>query len=117
MIEFLYSIDNSLYQRWQADLLDWSIRRVQDGCRITRLTLLAPDHRVYSPLNRLWSIAYEWTPSECETVVILDPDMVFVRALCVKSHRAGLVGQPYGSVYDLPWCPLVFHRDRVQEWA
>jgi hypothetical protein len=117
VIEIIYSIDTSQYQAWQADLLDWSIRRVQQNCRITRLTALAPDQRKYQCLNRLWSISHDWMPSEAETVVIVDPDMVFVRPLAVQARKGAVLGQPYGYVYDLPWCPLVLHRDYVKEWA
>jgi len=117
MVEFIYSIDDSDYQCWQAELLDWSVRRSGMTCRITRLTATAPDAETYRCLNRLWSVVHQWQPSDAQTVVFLDPDMLFVRPLNVASARGALIGQPYGYANDLPWCPLVFHRDDVKRWA
>ena len=117
MLELIYSIDDSSYQAWQAGLLDWSARQTGMDCRISRLTALAPDRDAYRCLNRFWSIVHQWKPSDAETVVVLDPDMVFVRPLNVVARPKVIMGQPYGYVHDLPWCPLVLHRDQVHPWA
>ena len=116
-MELVYSVDGSQYLSWQADLLDWTARRVNANYRITRLTQRAPEHQVYSCLNRFWSLANAWQPSEHPTVAVLDPDMVLVRALEVAAPAGILIGQPYSYLFDLPWCPLILHRDRVREWA
>jgi hypothetical protein len=117
MTELIYSIDQSPRFAWQAELLDWSVRRVGMDCRITRLTALHPDQSEYLCLNRWWAILNQWKESEAETVVILDPDMVFVRPLNVTAKRGQIIGSPYPYVYDLVWCPVVLHRDHVREWA
>ena len=117
MIELLYSIDDSSYLRWQAEFLEWSVRRCGMECRITRLTKSAPDAGTYLCLNRFWSIVHQWEPSEIETVVVLDPDMVFVRPLNVSARAGGVIAQPYSYLYGLPWCPVVIHRDQIRAWA
>lgn len=117
MLELIYSIDDSPYQAWQATLLEWSARQTGMNCRINRLTALAPDRGTYRCINRFWSIVHQWKPSDAETVVVLDPDMVFVQPLNVVARPKVIMGQPYGYVHDLPWCPLVLHRDQVNPWA
>lgn len=117
MIELIYSIDRSDYLTWQADLLEWSVRRVGMQSQITRLTATAPDAADYACLNRFFAIVNEWRESDAETVVILDPDMVFVRPLDVIARRGVLAGHPYSYIFDLIWCPLVLHRDELRAWA
>ncbi len=117
MVELVYSIDDSAYLAWQADLLDWSIRRVGMQCRITRLTMMAPDQHKYKALNMFWSLLHEWQPSEAETVVVLDPDMVLLKPLDVLAKKGVLLGHPYSYMYDLPWCPVVLPRENIREWA
>jgi len=91
MVELIYSIDDSDYQSWQAALLDWSVRRSAMTCRITRLTATAPDAETYRCLNRFWSVVHQWQPSDAQTIVILDPDMLFVRPLNAVAGRGALV--------------------------
>jgi hypothetical protein len=102
-VHTVFSVDGSLYQRWQADLLAYSHRKVGQPGPLTRL--LSADGpptpfagqtfhtRVYSPhpvtgddypmYNRVMALEawLQRQPPVEEVVLILDPDCVFLAPL------------------------------------
>jgi hypothetical protein len=100
-IRTVFSVDDSNYQAWQAEWLAWSFDRVRQPGRLTRLwsgagtpTTVVPDTfqtRSYSPhpitgddfacYNKPFALD-DWlrsTPSTDETILLTDPDFVFLR--------------------------------------
>ncbi|HEV7992381.1 MAG TPA: hypothetical protein VGP25_11195 [Gemmatimonadaceae bacterium] len=149
MVHTVLSVDDSPYQRWQADLLAYTHRRVGQSGSLTRLwssdarpsafagnTFRAPPwspHPVsgddYAPYNRP-SALLAWvrdTPPTDETVLLLDPDCVFVAALTVEATRGEPIAQPLSYLHPDPvlaarhcritlsgvgvGVPIVIHRD------
>jgi hypothetical protein len=100
-IRTIVSVDDSEYHAWQAEWLAWSFDRVQQPGRLTRLwsgdglpTGAVPDTfqtRSYSPhpitgdafacYNKPFALD-DWlrdTPTSEETILLVDPDFVFVQ--------------------------------------
>ena len=116
-VHAVFSIDDSPYQRWQAELLAYSHRKVaQPGpltCLLsgeaeprpvlerifhTRSWSFHPetgDH--YPPFNRIAALIdwLRWAPPEEETVLLLDPDNVFLVPLDISVERGRPVAQPW----------------------
>jgi peptidyl serine alpha-galactosyltransferase len=155
MVHCVFSVDASPYQRWQADLLAYSHRRVAQPGPITRL--LSGDGRPtafahttfravpysphpvsgddYAPYNKP-SALLAWlrsAPPVDETVLLLDPDCVFVAPLDIEASRDEPIGQPLsymhpdatvvarhcrrpGSVRGIG-IPIVIHRDDLSALA
>lgn len=118
MLHSVFSIDGSRYQQWQADLLAYSHRRVGQAGPVTRLwssdgrpTAFAgrtfraapySPHPVsrddYAPYNKP-SAVLSWlrtSPPTDDTVLLLDPDCVFVASFTVEANRGEPIGQPLG---------------------
>jgi peptidyl serine alpha-galactosyltransferase len=117
-VHTVFSTDGSLYQRWQADLLAYSYKKVNQPGTLTRLYSAsssppefdgrtfqtAPysphpttkDH--YPPYNRIGALA-EWlalsSPAD-ETLLIVDPDFVFLTAYDEPVERGRPAAQPIG---------------------
>jgi hypothetical protein len=114
----VFSTDDSLYQAWQADLLAYSHRKAGQPGPLTRLcsgstapsafgahifqTRSYSPHPAtgddYPPYNRVGALT-EWlerSPPEEETLLILDPDCVFLTAFNEPVHRGRPVAQWIG---------------------
>ena len=82
---FVSAPDGSDYLTWQVELLAYSHERVgQPGSLavVTDTIRVADDD--YTPYNKPYAL-WRWLerdPLDGETVLVLDPDMVFVRPLC-----------------------------------
>jgi len=115
-IHTIFSVDGSLYQRWQADLLSYSHRKVGQPGPLTRLLSangqptpfvgrtfrtepycphpLSGDY--YPPYNKpkaLESWLRESPPAE-EVVLLLDPDCVFLEPLAGLATRGHPIANP-----------------------
>lgn len=116
-IHTVFSASGSLYQRWQADLLAYSHRRVNQSGPLTRLLssyeqaspfsgltfqfspfsphpLTEDDYAPYNKPKALHAWLQEAPPSE-EVLLILDPDCIFVESLTGSVSRGHPVAQPY----------------------
>ena len=155
MIHTVFSVDGSHYQRWQADLLAYSHQRVGQSGSLTRLwsgdgrpsafsgtTFRAAPyspHPVsgddYVPYNKP-SALIAWlraAPPVDDTVLLVDPDCVFVAPLTIEASRGNPIAQPLS--YMLPdatvvarhcrrpslvrgvGIPIVIHRDDLSALA
>jgi hypothetical protein len=90
VITTVVSADESDYLAWQVALLAYSHRRVgQPGPLVvaTHTTRVGDDD--YTPYNKPYALArwLENGPPEQETVLVLDPDMIFVRPLRRRVER------------------------------
>ena len=118
-IHTVFSIDGSLYQRWQAELLIYSHQKVhQPGpltclysaeerppsfdCAVFRTNPYSPhpatgdDYPVYNRIGALREWLTLCPPAE-DTVLLLDPDCVFLAACNEEVARGRPVAQPiYG---------------------
>jgi hypothetical protein len=115
-VHTLFSVDESLYQRWQADLLAYSHHSVHQAGPLTRLwsgtgrpspfagrtfrTVAYSPHPVtcdpYPPYTRPNSIR-AWlrgTPLVDEALLLLDPDCVFITPVRVAVSRGLPCAQP-----------------------
>src|SRR5215469_5650674 len=99
-IHTVFSVDGSLYQRWQADLLAYSHRKVNQPGPLTRLysawgeppafagqtfqTMPYCPHPMskddYLPYNRIMALLtwLKQSPPSEETLLLLDPDCIFL---------------------------------------
>jgi hypothetical protein len=129
-VHTVFSVDGSLYQRWQADLLAYSYRKVGQPGPLTRLLsadgpptpfagntfqtrLYSPhpatgDH--YPPYNRIMALK-DWLseghPAE-EVLLLIEPDCVFLRSLIVEPVSRGYpVSHPVGYMDPLANAELV----------
>jgi hypothetical protein len=116
-VHTVFSVDGSLYQRWQADLLAYSHRRARQAGPLTRLLssfeeaipfsgrtfqtglysphpLSGDDYAAYNKPAALKAWLQENPPSE-EAILILDPDCVFLEPLTGPVSRGHPVAQPY----------------------
>ena len=103
----IYSISNSPYMEWQADLLDYSFKKSKQPGTLIRLcsddegymnrkrtiskngyTLFTPSFArlakdiIYAPMNKSSSINYLYSKynfNDNATIILLDPDMIFVK--------------------------------------
>lgn len=117
-IHTVFSIDGSLYQRWQADLLAYSHKKVNQPGLLTclyseectsppfdgQIFHTAPycphpttgDH--YPPYNKIMALS-TWlkstSPKE-EALLLLDPDCIFVTAYDEQVERGKPVAQQIG---------------------
>lgn len=153
----VFSIDDSAYQRWQAQLLAYSHRRVGQPGLLT--CLLSSNRRTdpvlkdtfrtrtwsphpttqdqYPPYNRIFSLITwlrEAPPTE-DTILLLDPDCVFLRPLDVSAQRGHPIAQPihymtplkFADILRKHWAhpenldgvgiPTAIHRDDLCELA
>lgn len=114
-VHTVFSVDGSLYQRWQADLLAYSHRKVNQPGPLTRLYSawdtpppfdgqthhtkpyshsITGDH--YPPFNRIMALRH-WMrnfPPQEETLLLLDPDCIFLTAYDESVERGQPVTQP-----------------------
>jgi hypothetical protein len=120
-IHTVFSVSDSLYQRWQADLLAYSHAKVGQPGPLTRLyssreqptpfagrtfrTAPYSPHPLsgddYSPYNKpaaLNAWLQEEPPSE-DVVLILDPDCVFLEPLAYLVSRGHPVVQPWNLLH------------------
>jgi hypothetical protein len=115
-IHTVFSIDDSLYHRWQADLLAYSHKKVNQSGPLTRLysgdgTPPAFDgdtvqtkpysphpttHDDYLPYNRIGALR-EWltdSPPAEKSLLVLDPDCVFLTAWTEPAERGRPIAHP-----------------------
>lgn len=92
----LVSSDGSDALAWQVRLLRHSHRRVGQPGPLVVSEDVAPDSGSYPPLNRPYSLS-RWAArarTPAETVLILDPDMVFVEPVRVRARPGRVLAQP-----------------------
>lgn len=103
----IYSISNSPYQEWQAELLDYSFRKVKQPGTLIRLcsedakypnrdipisnaglTISTPNYSQLTPeidwpiMNKVGSLKYLFNENyfrDFDTLIFLDPDMIFIK--------------------------------------
>lgn len=115
-VHTVFSVDGSLYQRWQADLLAYSHRRLRQPGPLSML--LSTEERPapfvgrtfqtapysphpltgddYSPYNKPKALR-DWlwdAPPEEEALLILDPDCIFLKPFTGSVSRGRPVAQP-----------------------
>ena len=129
-VNTVFSVDGSLYQRWQADLLAYSHHKVGQPGPLTRL--LSSDrpptpfagrtfhtksycpHPVtgdyYPPYNRIMALR-DWLserPPAEEVVLLVEPDCVFLGSLTGELVSRGYpVSHPISYMDPLPQAELV----------
>lgn len=133
----VFSIDGSAYQRWQAQLLRYSIDRARQPGRLIALVssdgaanagtgeqFLTPSYSRYGgdrypPYNRIMATA-DWLDAPGErpqTLLLVDPDFVFLRPFTATVTRGAPIAQPMTKMFDTA-SPIIerFCRnpDRVQ---
>jgi peptidyl serine alpha-galactosyltransferase len=119
-VHTVFSTDGSLYQRWQADLLAYTHRKANQPGPLTWLysasdpppafdgqvfqTRAFSPHPVtndhYPPYNRIGALS-EWlaqSPPEEETLLLLDPDCVFITACDETVDRGHPIAHPILSM-------------------
>jgi hypothetical protein len=130
-VHTVFSVDGSLYQRWQADLLAYSHRKVGQSGPLTRLfSAYGPPTpfegrtfhtRPYSPhpatgdhylgYNRVMALRawLEESPPEEEVILLLDPDCVFLAPLRLTEpvSRGHPVSQPVFYMDPVPQAELL----------
>ena len=102
MITTVVSTNGSEYLAWQIELLVYSHRQVgQPGPLVVLTDTVQVDGDDYTPYNKPYALMrwLEREEPECETVLVLDPDMVFVRPLVREIER----GKPlaHSSLYSV----------------
>jgi peptidyl serine alpha-galactosyltransferase len=129
-VHTVFSVDGSLYQRWQADLLAYSHRKVGQPGPLTRLfsadgpptpfegqtfhTRPYCPHPVtgdyYPPYNRIMALRAwlrEAPPAE-EVILLIEPDCVFLDSLTGELvSRRYPVSHPIGYMDPLPNAQLL----------
>jgi hypothetical protein len=138
MVTSVVSVDGSAYLTWQAELLRHSHRRVgQPGDLVILDDTLTVEGDVYPPYNRPYALM-KWLERERpshESVLVLDPDMVFVltHARAVRRRHPIATDSRY-QVTDLlqtvlrPYVaqpkrlqpiavPMLIHHDDLRELA
>lgn len=126
----IYSISNSPYQEWQADLLDYSFKKVKQPGTLIRLcsedakfpkretpisragiTISTPNYSSLTPeidwpiMNKIGSLSYLFKENyfrDEDTLIFLDPDMIFIKAWDPEVDRGTACGQKwkgYGRTY------------------
>ncbi len=128
-VHTVFSVDGSLYHRWQADLLAYSHWKVRQAGPLTRLwsdqsqpsafegqtfqTMSYCPHPMsgdyYPPFNKPMALL-TWlenaSPIE-EAVLLLDPDCIFVTPCSLSVKRGEPVAQPIGYLNPLENVELV----------
>ena len=155
-VHTVFNTDESLYLRWQADLLAYSHRKVNQPGPLTWLYSgsstpppfdgqvfqtrpYSPHPRtgdIYPPYNRIGALT-EWlelSPPAEETLLILDPDCIFITPFDEPAERGRPVAQPVFYLHpaemnnsklikrqgykpdslDLVGIPLLIHRDDLR---
>jgi peptidyl serine alpha-galactosyltransferase len=129
-VHTVFSVDGSLYQRWQADLLAYSHRKVGQPGPLTRLfSSDGPPTRFagrtfhtrsfcphpatgdfYPPYNRIMALK-DWLsedPPAEEVILLVEPDCVFMSPLTGELvSRGHPVSHPIGYMDPLPMAELV----------
>jgi hypothetical protein len=129
-VHTVFSVDGSLYQRWQADLLAYSHRKAGQPGPLTRLFSsdgppprfagltfhtrsysthpATGDH--YPPYNRIMALK-DWlseSPPAEEVILLVEPDCVFLSPLTGELvSRGHPVSHPIGYMDPLPMAELV----------
>lgn len=116
-IQTVFSVDASRYQRWQADLLAYSHRKACQPGSLTRLWSSRGCPTEF-PAQTVWAEPYsphpvtgddyaaynkpaaiqDWLSGVCppeETVLVVDPDCVFVAPVTATVERGRPAAQPY----------------------
>ena len=129
-VHTVFSVDGSLYQRWQADLLAYSHRKVGQPGPLTRLfsadgpptpfagrtfhTRSYCPHPAtgdyYPPYNRIMALRAWLTenPPAEEVILLVEPDCVFLGSLTGELVSRGYpVSHPIGYMDPLPQAELV----------
>jgi hypothetical protein len=120
-VHTVFSVDGSLYQRWQADLLAYSHHKIGQPGPLTRLLsadgpptpfagrtfrtapysphpLSEDDYTPYNKPAALKAWLQEEPPSE-DVVLILDPDCIFLEPLAGSVSRGSPVAQPWDLMH------------------
>jgi hypothetical protein len=129
-VHTVFSVDGSLYQRWQADLLAYSHRKSGQPGSLTRLlssdrpptrfagrTFHTRSYSVhpttgdyYPPYNRIMALR-DWlteNPPAEEVILLIEPDCVFLRPLSEEPVSRGCpVSHPIGYMDPVPQAELV----------
>jgi peptidyl serine alpha-galactosyltransferase len=115
-VHTVFSTDESLYLRWQAHLLAYSHRKVNQPGPLTWLysgsstpppfdgqlfqakpySPHPPNDDIYPPYNRIGALM-EWlelSPPAEETLLIIDPDCIFITPFDEPAERGRPVAQP-----------------------
>lgn len=116
-IATVVTVDGSPYLNWQARLLDFSHERARQPGHLHVLERhLEVDGDDYPPYNRPVSLgAWAEANPNTGTVVVLDPDMVFVRPLAVHVSSGTLLAHDGG--YPLPSSQVAALRPYTPEPA
>jgi hypothetical protein len=136
-VHTVFSVDGSLYQRWQADLLAYSHRKVGQPGPLTRL--LSADEpptpfagrtfhtRSYCPhpvtgdyyhcYNKVMALRawLEQNPPEEEITLLLDPDCVFLKPLTGTVSRGHPCAQPVDFMDPVQYPELIEKHCRNPE--
>jgi hypothetical protein len=102
MITTVVSADGSDYLAWQVDLLAYSHRRVcQPGVLVVLTDTVEVEGDDYAPYNKPYALMrwLEREEPESETVLVLDPDMVFLRPLAREILRGSPIA--HSSLYSV----------------
>lgn len=122
-VHTVFSIDGSLYQRWQADLLAYTHRKVKQPGPLTRLysapgtppdfdgntfqtepysphPTTSDDYRPYNRIGALSAWMTALAPPE-DTLLLLDPDCVFITACDESVERGRPVAHPIYYMDDV----------------
>lgn len=127
----IYSISNSPYQVWQADLLDYSFLKVKQPGTLIRLcsedakypnreipiskagiTLTTPNYSKITPdldwpiMNKVGSLSYIFNKKyfrDEDTLIFLDPDMIFLKPWDPEVQRGTAYGQKWKG-YGIKYC-------------
>jgi hypothetical protein len=127
----IYSISNSPYQEWQADLLDYSFQKVNQPGTLIRLcsedakypdrerpdskvglTIYTPNYSRLTPeldwpiMNKVGALAYlfkEHSFHDEDTLIFLDPDMIFIKSWDPEVKMGSACGQKWKG-YGIAYC-------------
>lgn len=154
MIHTVFTVDDSAYLRWQADLLAYTFRKVGQPGPLTRvwaghgtpppfdgLTYQTPPYTVHPltgdhhpPYNLVMPLLHwlmEAPPAE-ETMLFMDPDVVFLTPLVEEVKPGEPIGQYHGymeaehnaalirshchrpDLYQPVFSPMLIHRDDLR---
>jgi hypothetical protein len=127
----IYSISNSPYQEWQADLLDYSFKKVKQPGTLVRLcsedvrypkrktplskeglTICTPNFSKLTSkidwpiMNKIGSLKYIFKKNithDEDTLIFLDPDMIFTKIWDPEVKKGTAYGQEWKG-YSIDYC-------------